>query len=86
MYHERMATTAKELPMIASNVQRLRKAAGMTQQQLAAAAGLSITAVSQIEQGQTPNPRADTIRALARALSCTTDDILNDTPDDSAKK
>ena len=48
-----------------------RTAKGMTQQQLAVAAGLSMSLVSQIEQGTNADHaiRSLTVRALARALA-----------------
>jgi transcriptional regulator with XRE-family HTH domain len=61
---------------IAENVKRLRKAAGMTQQQLAVAAGLAVSHVAQIEQGINADPRGSTLQALARALDTTVDALL----------
>jgi transcriptional regulator with XRE-family HTH domain len=48
----------------------------MTQQQLAVKAGLSISVVSQIEQGQKVDPRVSTAVALAGALGLSMDDLL----------
>lgn len=53
---------------LSANVLRLRKAAGLSQQKLATAAGLSISIISQIEQGATADPRGSTLRAIAGAL------------------
>ncbi len=53
----------------------LRKAADLTQMQLAAAAGLTLSAVSQMEMGLIANPRLDTLKALAKALGCTLDEL-----------
>jgi transcriptional regulator with XRE-family HTH domain len=47
----------------------------MTRQALATVAGLSISAIIHIEAGRIPNPRLDTLRALAKALGCTLDDL-----------
>jgi transcriptional regulator with XRE-family HTH domain len=58
---------------IRENVKRLRAAAGLTQQQLATAAGLSVSVVSQIEQGTNEDPRLSTLAALARALGASLD-------------
>jgi transcriptional regulator with XRE-family HTH domain len=58
----------KEVPAIARQVKKLREAAGFSQQDLAVKAGLSISVVSQIEQGRIPDPRTSTTTALAKAL------------------
>jgi DNA-binding XRE family transcriptional regulator len=62
----------------------LRKAAGVTQMGLAAAAGLTLSAVTQMEAGKILNPRLDTLRALARVLGCTLDDLGQNGDDDQA--
>jgi transcriptional regulator with XRE-family HTH domain len=53
---------------LARRVKRLREARGLTQEQLVGAAGLSICALTQIEQGKTADPRLSTLRKLAAAL------------------
>jgi transcriptional regulator with XRE-family HTH domain len=65
---------------VGENLKRLRAAAGLTQQQLAVAAGLSVSVVAHIERGHIPDPRASTLRALARSLGCTLDDLAGDEP------
>lgn len=47
---------------------RFRRLAGLTQAQLATAAGLSVGLVRDLEQGRTHSPRWESIEALARAL------------------
>jgi transcriptional regulator with XRE-family HTH domain len=51
---------------------------------------LSISAVTQIEQGTNQDPRASTLRTLARVLGVTVDDLLKGEeemqPDPPAKK
>ena len=47
----------------------LRDTAAVTQEELAANAGLSVHAVSALERGERRRPRMDTVRALAAALS-----------------
>jgi transcriptional regulator with XRE-family HTH domain len=49
-------------------IRRLRRAAGMRQQDLAVAAGLGLSLITQLEQGRTKDPRLTTLRALAGAL------------------
>jgi transcriptional regulator with XRE-family HTH domain len=63
---------------INDRLKELRAAAGLTQQQLAVAAGLSVSAVTQIEAGKIPDPRVGTLRKLARALGVTLDDLAPD--------
>jgi transcriptional regulator with XRE-family HTH domain len=56
-------------------LRELRKAADMTQQALATAAGLSVSVVVQIESGKIPDPRLSTLKALARALDVTLNEL-----------
>jgi transcriptional regulator with XRE-family HTH domain len=69
---------AEQLPPLARRLKQLREAAGLSQQELAVAAGLSVSIVSQIEQGRREDPRVSTLAAVARVLSATIDDLLSD--------
>jgi transcriptional regulator with XRE-family HTH domain len=60
---------------IKDRLKQLRTAAGMTQQALAVKAGLSVSAVVHLEAGRIPDPRISTLRALARALGVSIDDL-----------
>lgn len=53
----------------AANVERLREAKGLTQEQLGWAAGLHQTAIARIESGER-QPTLGTIFKLARGLEC----------------
>jgi len=64
------------LPPLAARVKQLRAAAGLSQQSLAVAAGLSVSLVSHLEQGSRSDPRISTTTALARALGVTLDDLM----------
>jgi transcriptional regulator with XRE-family HTH domain len=75
---------ADPVPSLARRIRRLREAAGMTQQALAVAAGLSISAVTKLEQGQNEDPRVSTLLALAQALGVRVDDLLGDRADAEA--
>lgn len=57
-----------DLPIFSRRLKQLRDEAGLTQQALATAAGLSMSGVMQMEQGKRPDPRLSTVRALAKAL------------------
>jgi transcriptional regulator with XRE-family HTH domain len=70
-----MPTMVSEPEVLAERVKCLRLAAKMTQQQLAGAAGIALTALAQIEQGVTTDPRLSTLRALARALGVSLDEL-----------
>jgi predicted ATPase/DNA-binding XRE family transcriptional regulator len=51
----------------------LREAAGFTQEELAAIAGLSVHAVSALERGERRRPHVETVRALSAALDLRSD-------------
>jgi len=55
-------------PSFAQLLRRYRRAAGLTQEQLAERAGLSARAVSDLERGENRAPRRDTLDLLADAL------------------
>ncbi len=63
---------------IKDRLKELRKAAGLTQQALATKAGLSMSAVIHIEAGRIPDPRVSTMKAIARALGVSVDELLAD--------
>jgi transcriptional regulator with XRE-family HTH domain len=67
----------EELPTLARNVKSLREAQGLSQQELAVAAGLSVAVVSLIEQGGRENPKLDTLVKLARVLNVTIDALIS---------
>jgi transcriptional regulator with XRE-family HTH domain len=70
----------KQLSVLARRVKQLRETAGLSQQALATRAGLSISAVFQIEQGSKNDPRVSTVKALADALGVAVDDLLTERP------
>lgn len=49
-------------------VRRLRLRAGLTQEELAARSGVSVSTIRGLETGQRPNPRLASVRQLAEAL------------------
>ena len=58
-----------------TNVCALRKAAGMTQEQLAKRLGVCRTTVTMWELGRN-DPKTKMLLALADALGCTVEDLL----------
>lgn len=59
-----------------SNLKRLRAARGLTQEQLANAAGLNRVSLARLETGEMTNPSLDTLERLATALGVSVLDML----------
>lgn len=55
-------------------LQRLRKSAGLTQEELASRAGLTAKAISALERGARKHPYSHTVRSLAEALGVSKED------------
>jgi transcriptional regulator with XRE-family HTH domain len=77
---------SKEISDLARHVRQLREAAGMSQQALAIAAGLSISVVTQLEQGTKADPRISTVVALAKALGVSVDALVAEGHSDAPAK
>jgi XRE family transcriptional regulator, fatty acid utilization regulator len=71
-----MTTMTESVPTLGRRLAELRRAAGMSQQALATAAGLSVSLVAQLERGARPDPKLSTLLALAGALGVTVNDLL----------
>ncbi len=67
------------LDILSTNLQKLRRAQGLSQDKLALAAGISRIAYLNIEKRQS-EPRAETLRALAKALGVRIPDLLVEAP------
>lgn len=65
-------------PRIGARLIRLRKAAGLTQEQLHRKARLPVPTISRYENNHS-TPGGAIIKRLCRALKCTADDILGGT-------
>lgn len=65
-----------------NRLKRLRKKAGLTQEQLAEISGYSIMTIRRWEWGER-QPRIDDIKALAIALSVSENELLNDPAPDT---
>jgi transcriptional regulator with XRE-family HTH domain len=59
-------------------VKRYRRGAGLTQKQLADAAAVTQSTVTQIETGTIAEPRPGTLKKLADVLGVTPADLLDD--------
>jgi transcriptional regulator with XRE-family HTH domain len=57
-----------DLPQIGQRIKELRVACGLSQQELAQQAGLSVSVVFQMEQGKRNDPKLSTVVALAGPL------------------
>ncbi|HEV2461910.1 MAG TPA: helix-turn-helix domain-containing protein [Ktedonobacterales bacterium] len=57
------------IPSFGPLLRRYREAAGLTQEKLAARAGLSARGISDLERGRRQTPRLETVRLLAEALA-----------------
>lgn len=66
----------KRLPALSKRVRELRKAAEMTQRELAEASGVSLPRIRSLEQGQSTGVLLDTAQALADALGVTLNDLV----------
>lgn len=62
-----------------ANVSHLRELRALSQRELAALAGLSVTTVNRIELGKR-KPMPKTVRKLAQALGVTPAELLSDQP------
>lgn len=61
--------------ILAENLRRIRRESGLSQEEVAARAGLHRTYVSSVERGLR-NVSVENIFALARALGCDPSDLL----------
>ena len=63
---------------IGKRIRDLREERGLTQREVARRAGLTPSGVGFIEHGQTRNPSAETVVAIARALGVPVKDLLEE--------
>jgi transcriptional regulator with XRE-family HTH domain len=71
----RRATTA---PSVGGRLRALRQARGLSQEALSHVSGVSATVISRIERGAIAEPSLRTLRALARALGATLDELAGE--------
>src|SRR5262245_1398593 len=65
---ENRRMSKKVVPSFSRRLKELRENAGLTQQGLATRAGLSMSLITQMEQGVKADPRLSTLLALSQAL------------------
>lgn len=63
---------------IAFRLRTLREAAGLSQQEVAERADLSLSLIAKMEQGRKADPRASTVLALAGALGVRPGQVIED--------
>lgn len=68
----------KKQTVIGARLQRLREDKGLTQAELSERSGIPYQRISEIERGDTADPRASTLRTLALALGRPPGDLLSD--------
>jgi transcriptional regulator with XRE-family HTH domain len=59
-----------------SALAELRRAKGMSQEELARRAGLATVTVAKLEEGRIADPKSSTVGKLAAALGCPVDRLL----------
>jgi transcriptional regulator with XRE-family HTH domain len=64
--------------MLAENIKKGRKGAGMTQAELAEAAGLTQAYISNLERGRYGNPPVKTLGRIAAALRTSVANLLGE--------
>ena len=70
---ERIKADARQ--SLGSRIRRFREAAGLTQEALAAAAGIGRVALVRVEKGE-QSPRFETLSAVAQALGRGVDELV----------
>lgn len=65
---------------LGERLQNIRKRRGLTQRELAESAGVSVSLIRKIEQGERDDARVDTLRRLAVALGCPLTALLGPAP------
>ena len=61
---------------LAKNIERLRKAKGLSQEKLARLADVANNTLIKMESGENKNPTLDTLKKVAKALDVSVDDLI----------
>ena len=59
---------------------RIRKAQGLSQEDLARVSGLATVTIAKLEEGRNSDPKASTLSKLARALGCQLEQLFTAAP------
>ena len=62
---------------LAKNIERLRKAKGLSQEKLARLADVANNTLIKMESGENQNPTLDTLKKVAKALEISVDELIN---------
>jgi transcriptional regulator with XRE-family HTH domain len=62
---------------LANNIERLRKAKGLSQEKLARLADVANNTLIKMESGENKNPTLETLIKVAKALEVSVDEIIN---------
>ena len=68
---------------LGARIRRIRQKYGMSQAELARRIHISLNAMNKIESGETPDPRASRIKAIADVLRVSTDALFGREDDTS---
>ena len=61
---------------LAKNIERLRKAKGLSQEKLARLADVANNTLIKMKSGKNQNPTLDTLKKVAKALDISVDDLI----------
>ncbi len=67
-----------------TNLSRMRKKQGLTQEELARRSGLATATISKLEEGKSTDPKMSTVLKLAMALECSLDAFCSQHPADGS--
>jgi len=67
---------SKQKSTIGDNIKKYRNKLGISQDALSKRANLAFHTIAKIEAGSTPDPRIETVKKIADALSVTLDDLM----------
>ncbi|MEK7482653.1 MAG: helix-turn-helix transcriptional regulator [Patescibacteria group bacterium] len=61
---------------LSTNIKKLRKSKGLSQEKLARLADVANNTIIKIEAGKNQNPTLDTLKKIAKALEMSVDDLI----------
>lgn len=64
--------------MTIENIKKIMKRKNIGNKELAEKSGVPLGTLNKIIYGDTPNPSVDTVKAIARALNCSLDELLEE--------